>query len=86
MALHGLYHEDRNGKFDNFHKVTKAAAEEEIRAGLEIFEEIGIKSNVFVPQAWKLNTSSIKVLEKLGFKLIEYKKNLYYFLMMYLGK
>ena len=86
MALHGLYHEDRNGKFDNFHKVTKAAAEEEIRAGLEIFEEIGIKSNVFVPPAWKLNTSSIKVLEKLGFKLIEYKKNLYYFLMMYLGK
>jgi predicted deacetylase len=37
-----------------------------------IFEEIGIKSsNVFVPPAWKLNTSSIKVLEKLGFKLIE---------------
>jgi hypothetical protein len=36
MALHGLYHEDRNGKFDDFHTVTKAVAEEEIRAGLDI--------------------------------------------------
>ena len=71
IALHGLYHEDRNGKFDDFHTVTKAAAEEEIRAGLEIFQEIGIKPNVFVPPAWKLNDSSIKVLEKLGFIFTE---------------
>ncbi|MDF2770247.1 MAG: deacetylase-like protein [Nitrososphaeraceae archaeon] len=71
IALHGLYHEDRNGQFDDFHTVTKAAAEEEIRAGLEIFQEIGIKPNVFVPPAWKLNDSSIKVLEKLGFILAE---------------
>jgi predicted deacetylase len=71
MALHGLYHEDRNGKFDDFHTVTKAVAEEEIRAGLEIFQEIGIKPNVFIPPAWKLNNSSIKVLEKLGFILTE---------------
>src|ERR671918_3164905 len=71
IALHGLYHENRNGQFDVFHTVTKAAAEEEIRAGLEIFQEIGIKPNVFVPPAWKLNDSSIKVLEKLGFILAE---------------
>jgi predicted deacetylase len=71
IALHGLYHEDRNGQFDDFHTVTKAAAEEEIRAGLEIFQEIGIKPNVFVPPAWKLNDNSIKVLEKLGFILAE---------------
>jgi predicted deacetylase len=71
IALHGLYHEDRNGQFDDFHTVTKAAAEEEIRAGLEIFQEIGIKPNVFVPPAWKLNDISIKVLEKLGFILAE---------------
>jgi predicted deacetylase len=71
IALHGLYHEDRNGQFDDFHKITKAAAEEEIRAGLEIFQEIGIRPNVFVPPAWKLNDSSIEVLEKLGFILAE---------------
>jgi predicted deacetylase len=71
IALHGLYHERRNGRFDDFHTITKAAAEEEIRAGLEIFHEIGIKPNVFVPPAWKLNNSSIEVLQKLGFNLAE---------------
>jgi predicted deacetylase len=71
IALHGLYHENRNGQFDDFHKTTKAAAEEEIRAGLEIFQEIEIRPNIFVPPAWKLNDSSIEVLEKLGFTLAE---------------
>jgi predicted deacetylase len=71
IVLHGLYHEDKNGQFDNFHTTTEAAAEEQIRAGLEIFHEIGINTNVFIPPAWKLNNSSIKVLEKLGFKLAE---------------
>jgi predicted deacetylase len=71
IALHGLYHEDKNGQFDDFHKTTKAAAEEEIRAGLEIFQEIKIRPNVFVPPAWKLNNSSIEVFEKLGFDLAE---------------
>src|SRR6266496_2515960 len=47
IALHGLYHEDRNGRFVDFYTVTKATAKEEIRAGLEIFQEIGIKSNIF---------------------------------------
>jgi predicted deacetylase len=71
IALHGLYHENRNGQFDDFHKTTKAAAEEEIRAGLEIFQEIEIRPKIFVPPAWKLNDSSIEVLEKLGFILAE---------------
>jgi len=30
LALHGLYHERRNGRFDDFHTVSKATAEEEI--------------------------------------------------------
>jgi predicted deacetylase len=71
IVLHGLYHEMKNGQFDNFHETTKADAEEQIRAGLEIFHEIGINTDVFIPPAWKLNNSSIKVLEKLGFKLAE---------------
>jgi hypothetical protein len=61
----------KNGQFDNFHETTKADAEEQIRAGLEIFHEIGINTDVFIPPAWKLNKSSLKVLEKLGFKLAE---------------
>jgi predicted deacetylase len=71
IVLHGLYHELKNGQFDNFHETTEANAEEQIRAGIEIFHEIGIETNVFIPPAWKLNNSSIKVLEKLGFKLAE---------------
>jgi predicted deacetylase len=71
IALHGLYHEDKNGQFDDFHRITKAAAEEEICAGLDILHDIDIKANVFIPPAWKLNDSSIEVLEKLGFSLAE---------------
>ncbi len=71
IVLHGLYHEDRNGRFDDFFYKTEAAAEEEILAGLEIFQGIGIKTDVFIPPAWKLNVSSIKALEKLGFSLAE---------------
>jgi predicted deacetylase len=71
IVLHGLYHEDRNGVFDDFSDKTKAAAEEEIRAGLEIFQEVRIKSNVFVPPQWKLCTGCIEVLWKLGFGLAE---------------
>src|SRR5215212_842540 len=71
IVLHGLYHEMKNGQFDDFHTVEEADAEEQILAGLEIFHEIGINTNVFIPPAWKLNNSSIKVLEKLGFKLAE---------------
>jgi predicted deacetylase len=71
IVLHGLYHEMKNGQFDNFHDTKEADAEVQIRAGLEIFHEIGIKTNVFIPSSWRLNNSSIKVLEKLGFKLAE---------------
>jgi peptidoglycan/xylan/chitin deacetylase (PgdA/CDA1 family) len=71
IVLHGLYHELKNGQFDNFHETTEADAEEQIRAAIEIFHEIGIETKVFIPPAWKLNNRSIKVLEKLGFKLAE---------------
>lgn len=37
-ALHGLYHKNRNGHFDDFHKSTKADAEEETRTGLREIE------------------------------------------------
>jgi predicted deacetylase len=71
IVLHGLYHEKKNGQFDDFHTTKEADAEERIRSGLEIFHEIGINTKVFIPPAWKLNNSSIRVLEKTGFKLAE---------------
>ena len=76
IALHGLYHDRKNGEFDNFHSVTKAVAEEEIRAGLEIFQEVKIKTNVFIPPAWKLNDESIFVLKKVGFEFSEMQERL----------
>jgi predicted deacetylase len=77
IVLHGLYHEDRNGQMDDFHTKSMGTTEEEIRAGLEIFEQVGIKTNVFVPPQWKLSSGSIEVLEKLGFGLAEMQEEFF---------
>ncbi len=77
IVLHSLYHEDRNGTFDDFSHKTKAVAEEEIRAALEIFQEVGIKSNVFVPPQWKLCRGCIEVLGKLEFSLTEMQEEFF---------
>ena len=72
ISVHGLYYEKRNGQFDDFHTRSNAIAEVEIRAALEIFQEIGIGNpNVFIPPSWRLNSYSTRVLEKLKFKLAE---------------
>src|SRR6476469_8891590 len=76
IALHGLYHERRNGRFDDFHTISKATAEEEIRTGLEIFYELNINPDVFIPPAWKLNENSIEILKKVGFNLTETQERL----------
>ncbi|MGB6674421.1 MAG: DUF2334 domain-containing protein [Candidatus Nitrosopolaris sp.] len=77
IVLHGLYHEDRNGQMDDFHTKSMGTTEEEIRAGLDIFEQVGIKTNVFVPPQWKLSSGSIEVLEKLGFGLAEMQEEFF---------
>ena len=65
IALHGLYHEKRNGQIDDFHTRSIAIAEIEIRAGLEILQEVGINNvAVFVPPQWRLNPYSMRVLKK----------------------
>jgi predicted deacetylase len=71
LALHGLYHEDRNGQMDDFYTINKATAEEELRAALEIFQEVGLRTKVFVPPQWKLGNSCKAVLKKLKFSLAE---------------
>jgi predicted deacetylase len=77
IVLHGLYHEDRNGQMDDFHARSKATTEAEIRAGLEIFEQVGIETSVFVPPQWKLSSGSIEVLQKLGFSLAEMQEEFF---------
>lgn len=71
IALHGLYHEKVNGQLDDFHSRSRAITEVEIRAGMQIFQEIELSTNVFVPPSWRLSRISIKVLKKLGFSLAE---------------
>ena len=77
IVLHGLYHEDRNGQMDDFHTKSKGTTEEELRTGLEIFEQVGIKTSVFIPPQWKLSSDSIEVLEKLGFSLAEMQEEFF---------
>ena len=79
IVLHGLYHEDRNGQMDDFHTKPKATTKEELRAALNILEQIGIKTSVFIPPQWKLSNSSIEVLEELRFILAEMQEE--YFLL-----
>ena len=77
IVLHGLYHEDRNGQMDDFHTKSKGTIEEELRTGLEIFEQVGIKTSVFIPPQWKLSSDSLEVLEKLGFSLAEMQEEFF---------
>src|ERR671930_2375202 len=49
IVLHGLYHELKNGQFDNFHDTKEADAEEQISARIEVFNEIGREIRVFKP-------------------------------------
>jgi predicted deacetylase len=76
IALHGFYHENRRHQIDDFQVKTKILAEQEIRAGLQIFKEVGIQPAVFIPPCWKLNNYSIQILEKLRFKLTEIQEKL----------
>ncbi|MFZ0895829.1 MAG: DUF2334 domain-containing protein [Candidatus Nitrosopolaris sp.] len=71
ITLHGMYHELKNGQLEDFHTMSRATTEVELRACPEIFIEIRINANVSVPPCWKLNATSTRVLEKLRFKLAE---------------
>jgi Uncharacterized protein conserved in bacteria (DUF2334) len=71
IALHGLYHENKRHQIDDFSTRTKAYAEQEILAGLQIFQQVGLYPNIFIPPCWKLNIDSIEVLSKLRFRLTE---------------
>ena len=52
----------------------KGKEKKKFALGLQIFSDIGIDTNVFIPPAWQLNDNSIKVLEKTGFSLAEIKE------------
>jgi hypothetical protein len=43
---------------------------------LEIFQEVKIKTNVFISPAWKPNDASLEILEKLGFEFSKLQERL----------
>jgi predicted deacetylase len=71
VALHGLYHEDENGKIEDFHNLDFKCAQEELKKGIEIFDKAEIKTDVFIPPTWAINKYTIDALISLGFNIVE---------------
>jgi predicted deacetylase len=70
-ALHGLYHEDQNGKIEDFHNFDFNRALNDMRQGLEIFSKVGLRTDIFVPPAWAVNKNTIDATFQLGLTMAE---------------
>jgi predicted deacetylase len=71
IALHGLYHEDQNGKIEDFHNFDLKRAQEDLKKGMDIFIKAGITSDIFIPPTWAVNKYTIDTLLYMGFSLAE---------------
>jgi predicted deacetylase len=71
IALHGLYHEDQDGKIEDFHNFDLKKAQEDLKKGIDIFVEAGITSNIFIPPTWAVNKYTIDAMLYMGFSLAE---------------
>ncbi len=70
VALHGLYHE-HNGDPEEFYNLGMRDTESEIKRGVNILSDMGIKTDVFVPPTWTVTKQTMEVLGKLGFNIVE---------------
>jgi predicted deacetylase len=70
IALHGLYHE-HNGDPEEFHDLSMKDTEDEIKRGMNILNDMAIKTDVFVPPTWTVTKQTMEVLSKLGFNIVE---------------
>jgi predicted deacetylase len=70
-ALHGLYHEDQNGKIEDFHNFDFNRALKDMRDGLEVFYKAGLRTDIFVPPAWAVNKNTIEATLQLGLTMAE---------------
>jgi predicted deacetylase len=72
LSLHGLYHYQTNGKFDDFDTETKEQEKQEIQQGLEILLAAKLpRPSMFIPPAWHLSRQCIEALKELNFTLSE---------------
>jgi len=70
IALHGLYHE-HNGDPEEFHDLSMKDTESEIKKGINILNDMEIKTDVFIPPTWTVTKQTMEVLNKLGFNIVE---------------
>ncbi|HZT35928.1 MAG TPA: DUF2334 domain-containing protein [Nitrososphaera sp.] len=71
IVLHGLFHEDKAGKVEDFHNFTFEEAMDHLKAGLAMFSKAGLSTNVFIPPTWAVNKYTIDALNRSGFSVVE---------------
>lgn len=71
IMLHGLYHEDKSGKIEDFHNYAYEDARDHLDKGAEIFSKADIKTDAFIPPTWAVNKSALDALISTGFAYVE---------------
>jgi predicted deacetylase len=71
VTLHGLYHEDESGKIEDFHNFDFNRALKDIREGLQVFSDAGLRTSTFMPPAWTVNVNTINAILQLGLSAAE---------------
>jgi predicted deacetylase len=70
IALHGLFHEHK-GDLEEFRELSLNEARDEIKKGLDIFSQIGVRTDVFIPPTWTINKDTMDALRELHFNIVE---------------
>jgi predicted deacetylase len=71
IALHGLFHEDQNGRIEDFHNFDFNKAWRDLKEGAEILVAAGKTSSFFIYPKWAVNKNAMDALLSLGFSLAE---------------
>ncbi len=71
IALHGLYHEKSRHEIEEFYNMKIDHARHDIESGIQIFEESGFNSEIFIPPTWAINKYTMDVLREIGITLAE---------------
>lgn len=71
IALHGLYHEHTRHEIEDFYNMKVDRVKHDIKIGVQILQESGINTEIFVPPTWAVNKYTMDVLIELGFTVAE---------------
>ena len=56
---------------EEFRDLTLEDAQAEIKKGMEILQDVGISTDIFVPPTWTINKETIDALSQLQFNIVE---------------